>query len=74
MIRWTIPRAKFVVLCGLAIVAAALSIAPLVGTEFLPQLDEGVIWIRANLAPGISLAKSAETAEAMRSIIRQSRK
>ena len=72
VIRWTIPRAKFVVLCGLAIVAGALSIAPLVGTEFLPQLDEGVIWIRANLAPGISLAKSAETAEAMRSIIRQS--
>ena len=31
-----------------------------------------MIWIRANLAPGISLAKSAETAEAMRSIIRQS--
>ena len=72
VIRWTIPRAKWVVLSGLAIVAAALSIAPLVGTEFLPQLDEGVIWIRANLAPGISLAKSAETAEAMRSIIRQS--
>ncbi len=72
VIQWTIPRAKFVVLCGLAIVAGALSIAPLVGTEFLPQLDEGVIWIRANLAPGISLAKSAETAEAMRSIIRQS--
>ena len=72
VIRWTIPRAKWVVLSGLAIVAGALSIAPLVGTEFLPQLDEGVIWIRANLAPGISLAKSAETAEAMRSIIRQS--
>jgi heavy metal efflux system protein len=72
VIRWTITRAKFVVLAGLAIVAGALSIASLVGTEFLPQLDEGVIWIRANLAPGISLAKSAETAEAMRSIIRQS--
>jgi cobalt-zinc-cadmium resistance protein CzcA len=72
LIQWTIRRAKLVVLSGLVIVAGALLIAPLVGTEFLPQLDEGVIWIRANLAPGISLAKSAETADAMRSIIKQS--
>jgi heavy metal efflux system protein len=72
LVGWTIGRAKLVVVCGLAIVAGTLLIARLVGTEFLPQLDEGVIWIRANLAPGISLAKSAETAEAMRSIIRQS--
>ena len=39
------------------------------GTEFLPQLDEGVIWIRANLPPGISLEKSAEVARQMRAII-----
>ena len=43
-----------------------------VGTEFLPQLDEGVIWIRSNLPPGISLEESAETAARMRQLIRQS--
>jgi AcrB/AcrD/AcrF family/Outer membrane efflux protein len=42
------------------------------GTEFLPQLDEGVIWIRANLPPGISLQKSSEIASQMRAIIKQS--
>ncbi len=42
------------------------------GTEFLPQLDEGVIWIRSNLTPGISLEESAETAARMRQLIRQS--
>ena len=26
--------------------------SPSLGSEFLPQLDEGVIWIRANLPPG----------------------
>ena len=36
--------------------------AALLGTEFLPQLDEGVIWIRANLTPGTSVEKSAEIA------------
>jgi heavy metal efflux system protein len=72
LIGWTIPRAKLVVISGIAVVAVAVFIAGRVGTEFLPQLDEGVVWIRANLAPGISLAKSAETADAMRSIIRRS--
>ena len=72
LIGWTIRRAKLVVASGLAIVVATFFAAGTVGTEFLPQLDEGVVWIRANLAPGISLAKSAETADAMRSIIRRS--
>src|SRR6185436_4215702 len=42
------------------------------GSEFLPQLDEGVIWVRANLPPGISLAKSAEVATKIRSLLAQS--
>ena len=34
-------------------------LAGFVGTEFLPQLDEGVIWVRSNLPLGISLEESA---------------
>src|SRR5215831_9904133 len=41
------------------------------GTEFLPQLDEGVIWIRANLPPGTSLERSARVASEMRALIRK---
>ena len=37
------------------VVAAAFVVATLLGSEFLPQLDEGVIWIRANFPAGISL-------------------
>jgi cobalt-zinc-cadmium resistance protein CzcA len=72
LIAWTIGRARLMVVSGVAVVAAAVLLARLVGTEFLPQLDEGVIWIRANLAPGISLVKSAETADIMRSLILES--
>jgi Cu/Ag efflux pump CusA len=50
--------------------SVALLLAGSLGTEFLPQLDEGVIWIRANLPPGISLFKSAEVATGIRSVIR----
>src|SRR5262249_6634744 len=51
---------------------AAIALGGIVGTEFLPQLDEGVIWIRSNLPPGISLEESAQTAAAIRGLIRQS--
>jgi cobalt-zinc-cadmium resistance protein CzcA len=65
-------RAKTVVLVSVGLVTGSLLLAYRMGTEFLPQLDEGVIWIRANLPPGISLYKSAEIANRMRAIIKQS--
>jgi cobalt-zinc-cadmium resistance protein CzcA len=71
-LRLTLRRAALTVILALAMVGAAFLLARALGTEFLPQLDEGVIWIRANLPPGISLYKSAEIANQMRAIIKQS--
>jgi cobalt-zinc-cadmium resistance protein CzcA len=53
------------------IIGFALVLGTRLGTEFLPQLDEGVIWIRANLPPGTSLEKSARVANDMRGLIRK---
>jgi cobalt-zinc-cadmium resistance protein CzcA len=41
------------------------------GTEFLPQLDEGVIWIRATLPPGTAIEASAAAASQIRKLILQ---
>ena len=38
----------------------------LLGTEFLPELDEGAIWLRAQLPYSVSLDKSVETARRVR--------
>jgi len=54
-----------------AAVAAAVLLALGLGTEFLPQLDEGTVWVRLNLPPGTSLEKSARVAELVRSDVRQ---
>ena len=54
------------------IVAAAFGLGATLGSEFLPQLDEGVIWVRANLPAGISLQKSADVASRIRALLRQS--
>jgi len=71
-VRWTLRHARLAIVTALTLVAAAIALGGIVGTEFLPQLDEGVIWIRSNLPPGISLEESAQTAAAIRGLIRQS--
>ena len=60
-----------VVLASLLIVAGAFGIGTLLGSEFLPQLDEGVIWVRVTFPPGISLSKSAELADRVRTILKE---
>ncbi|MDL5050985.1 CusA/CzcA family heavy metal efflux RND transporter [Oscillatoria amoena NRMC-F 0135] len=65
----TLPRAGLVGLFAVLIILGSFGIAGRLGTEFLPTLDEGTIWIRANLPPGTSLTKSAEVATEMRKIL-----
>jgi len=54
-----------------AAVAAAVLLAFGLGTEFLPQLDEGTVWVRLNLPPGTSLEKSSRVAELVRGEVRK---
>lgn len=52
-------------------VVLAFFVAGSLGVEFLPSLDEGVIWVRAVLPPGISLDKSSKVAGQIRAIVKQ---
>jgi len=72
IIRATVRHAWLTVLVAACVVSGAIYLGTRLGTEFLPALDEGVIWIRANVPSGISLEKSAEVARAMRLAILQS--
>jgi cobalt-zinc-cadmium resistance protein CzcA len=64
---------KRVLAAAAAVVAAAFLLGTALGSEFLPQLDEGVLWIRANFPAGISLSKSSELAASIRRLVRESR-
>ena len=70
------PAARFsgltVAVAGVVVVVS-LVVGSRLGSEFLPQLDEGVIWIRANLPAGISLEKSAAVAQRIRELVLKSR-
>jgi cobalt-zinc-cadmium resistance protein CzcA len=69
-VRATVRRAKLTVAVGLAVVAGAMLLASTLGSEFLPQLDEGTIWIRATFPAGVSLEKSADEATRIRGILK----
>ena len=66
-VRFAIRARHLTVAIGVAGVAVALFLAfgPLIGSEFLPHLDEGALWVRGTLAPstgpdeGIRLANQA---------------
>lgn len=52
---------------GIAVVLIAVTVMIItVGKDFLPNLDEGGIWIQVQTPPGISLEKSKEMANAFR--------
>jgi cobalt-zinc-cadmium resistance protein CzcA len=64
---WCFAHLEFTLLTGLAMAALMLFLgfSGVIGSEFLPHLDEGAIWVRGTLAPssgptaGIDLARKA---------------
>ncbi len=52
-VRWAIRHRMITVGVGVLglIVAICLAFSGVIGSEFLPQLDEGALWVRGTLAP-----------------------
>jgi len=71
-LRWSVAFPTRVLAAAAVVVALAFVLGTFLGTEFLPQLDEGVVWIRANFPAGISLSKSADLASDIRRLVKQS--
>src|SRR4051794_17131446 len=63
---------RALVLAG-AVVAlmASLFLVPRLGTEFLPELNEGSIWINIMLPPGISVSETSRQLSRIRALLRQ---
>ncbi len=65
--RWFVAP---VVIVSLA--ATVVWVAPRLGTEFLPYMDEGTIWMRANFPEGMSIEETARYADEIRQIVSDS--
>jgi cobalt-zinc-cadmium resistance protein CzcA len=56
-------------LCA-AILGGCLLLVPLIGAEFMPQLDEGALWVRATMPYTISFEESSRISPQVRNILR----
>lgn len=64
---WVLAKAlrnrMAVTLMSLMIFAASIAVVPLLGTEFVPELEEGTLNIRVTLGPSVSLNTSLAVAQ-----------
>jgi len=70
-VHWAI-RNRWVTVGGAVVallVSAFLAFSGVIGSEFLPHLDEGAIWVRGTLAPSTGPTESARVAERAREIL-----
>jgi cobalt-zinc-cadmium resistance protein CzcA len=67
-VTWAVEHRKVTVGTAAALFAISifLGFGPLIGSEFLPHLDEGAIWVRGTLAPSTGPTESARIAQQAR--------
>lgn len=55
-----------VIMSSSLVLVGGIVLSAVVGKDFLPELDEGSIWLQVNLPPGISVEKSRELSDTLR--------
>jgi len=66
LLQRLVGRSRAVLALAGVLLAAVIVLGATIGRDFLPTLDEGSIWLQVTLPPGISLAKAAGMADALR--------
>jgi cobalt-zinc-cadmium resistance protein CzcA len=62
---------KAVIVSAIIALAASLALASMLGTEFLPELNEGALWINITLPPGISVSEASRECARIRGVVRR---
>ena len=62
VLAFALARRWFVIGCAVIGLGASLATVPFLGTEFVPELDEGTMSIRVTMNPSISLEESKRIA------------
>jgi cobalt-zinc-cadmium resistance protein CzcA len=67
----TYSHKRITLTTAFTIIAIGLCSFKFLGSEFLPEINEGAIWLRAQLPYSVSLDKSIEASKQIRSIVMQ---
>ena len=70
ILRAALARRRVVLAAAVCLLAGSLALVPRLGTEFLPELNEGDIWINIMLPPGISVSETSRQLARVRAKIR----
>jgi cobalt-zinc-cadmium resistance protein CzcA len=65
-LAWALGHRQIIIVGALVALAASLAAVPRLGTEFLPELNEGTIWINAPFPPSVSVSEAREMTRRMR--------
>ncbi|MBX3159660.1 MAG: efflux RND transporter permease subunit [Deltaproteobacteria bacterium] len=71
LFSFTLGRPRIAALGALAMAGVGVAIFTMLGGQFLPQLEEGNLWIRATLPTSVSLPEAAAHTRRMRDIVRR---
>ena len=69
VLRWSLQHRKTMAVIAAACLGLFALIMPRLGTEFLPALEEGNLWIRATMPPTISLEAGMPIVKRIREIL-----
>jgi heavy metal efflux system protein len=69
VLRWSLNWRKFMVVIGCLFLALSGFLGWRLGSEFLPTLEEGNLWIRATMPPTISLEAGMPIVDRIREIL-----
>jgi len=70
-LAWALARPRRIVGAALLALAASLALVPRLGTEFLPELNEGAIWVNLFLPTSVSVSEAQDLNRRVRAAIRK---
>ncbi len=70
-LTWALYHRKTVLASALGALVVSLWLVPHLGTEFLPELNEGTVWVNATLPPSISVSEASKVCARIRALLRQ---
>ena len=69
VLEWALDHRWIVIGSAVVMLAVSLSIVPLLGSEFLPELNEGTMWVNITFPPGISNQETVRLTRQVRDIL-----
>lgn len=67
-LNWSLTKPKLSITIAVSVLLVSLLIGGTLGTEFLPQLNEGSIYVRASMPQSVAFSQANEVSSQMRKI------